>query len=419
MTVCSTAFESLGHGQARALGYQDLPILVAPHPFGALKRDQVRDLAAQCIGNLLELPLKQQDGTAAPDANAGRPAKSISVDDDIEAVNRLFRERHWTDGLPIVPPTPERVRRMLTGTMHGTARKPDEVVAQVAPGFGTATVERIAINAVMAGCEPAYLPVLIAAVEAACAPEFNLQGIQATTNPVAVWLIVNGPIVKALEMNFGPNCLGQGNWANATLGRALHLVLQNVGGAVPGDMDRATHGQPGKFLFCCAENEDENPWEPLQVERGFTREQSTVTVVGAEGTTNMNTHSKDAEDILRVVAETMKRPAGNDYRTGGEPWMIFSPEHADVLKSAGYSKAQVKQRLWEDARMPARLQSKAEHAHTVHARKAELGEITPDTLLPYSKTADMLGIIVAGGPGTHSVLVSSFGNTRSVTREIK
>ncbi len=375
----------------------------------------MRDLAAQCIGDLLELPLKQSDGAAAPDAGAARPAKTISVEDDIDAVNRLFRERRWTDGLPIVPPTPERVRRMLTGTV----RKPNEVVAQVAPGFGTATVERIAINAVMAGCEPAYMPVLIAAVEAACSPEFNLQGIQATTNPVAVWLIVNGPIVRELDMNFGPNCLGQGNWANATLGRALHLVLQNVGGAIPGEMDRATHGQPGKFLFCCAENEAETPWEALHIERGFAAGESTVTVVGAEGTTNMNTHSKDAEDILRVAAETMKRPAGNDYRTGGEPWMIFSPEHADVLKAGGYSKAAVKQRLWELSHMPARLQTKTDHAHTIHARSAELGAVTPDTLLPVSRTADMLGIIVAGGPGTHSVYVSSFGNTRSVTRAVR
>jgi hypothetical protein len=120
-----------------------------------------------------------------------------------------------------------------------------------------------------------------------------------------------------------------------------------------------------------------------------------------------------------VAAETMKRPAGNDYRTGGEPWMIFSPEHADVLKAGGYSKAVVKQRLWVLSHMPARLQTKTDHAHTIHARSAELGAVTQDTLLPVSRTADMLGIIVAGGPGTHSVYVSSFGNTRSVTRAVR
>ena len=138
-----------------------------------------------------------------------------------------------------------------------------EVVARVAPGFGEASVERIAINAVMAGCRPEYLPVLIAAVEAVAEQPFNIQGIQATTNSAAPWIIVNGPLAKTLNINSGLNCLGQGARANATLGRALRLILQNIGGALPGDMDRSTQGQPGKYSFCCAENEAESPWEPL------------------------------------------------------------------------------------------------------------------------------------------------------------
>src|SRR3989304_5574927 len=140
---------------------------------------------------------------------------SFEAPDDLDAINQLYRERRWSDGLPIVPPTAERVGRML----RHTRRAPDEVVATIAPGFGAATVERIAINAVLAGCDPEHLPVLIAATEAVAAPEFNLQGIQTTTNPAAVWLIVNGPIAAQLGMNAGINCLGQGNWANATLGR--------------------------------------------------------------------------------------------------------------------------------------------------------------------------------------------------------
>ncbi len=412
MTLCSTAFKSLGNSQAKALKYPDLPLLIAPHPFGALKRDKVLATAEQCLADLMKLLSGETAGTASV-AQADTGPALVSVEDDVDAVNRLYRDKQWTDGLPIVPPTPERVNKMLTGT----TRKREEVVALVAPGFGAATVERIAINAVMAGCDPACMPVLIAAIDAVSSPEFNLQGIQATTNPVAVWLLVNGPVVQELEMNYGPNCLGQGNWANATLGRALHLVLLNVGRALPGEMDRATHGQPGKYLFCCAENEADNPWEPLNAERGLAG-QSTVTVIGAEGTTNMNTHSKVADDMLRVVAETMKRPAGNDYRTGGEPWIIFSPEHAEVLKSAGLSKAEVKKRLWEASKMPARMFTRRDYEHSVLARKPILGDIGPDTLLPVCNTPGMLGIIVAGGPGTHSVYVSSFGNTRSVTRPV-
>jgi len=413
MTLCSTAFTGLGNNQAKALKYPDLPLLIAPHPFGALKRDKVRAAAEHCVADLMKL-LSGETSDAPGVAQTDTGPATVSVEDDLDAVNRLFREHKWGDGLPIVPPTPERLTHMLAGTQ----RNPRDIIGLVAPGFGAATVERIAINAVMAGCEPACLPVLIAAVDAVCSPEFNLQGIQATTNPVAVWLLVNGPIVQQLDMNFGPNCLGQGNWANATLGRALRLILQNVGRALPGEMDRATHGQPGKYLFCCAENEADNPWEPLNAERGFAG-QSTVTVIGAEGTTNMNTHSKIADDIIRVVAETMKRPAGNDYRTGGEPWLVFSPEHAEILKAGGYSKAEVKRRLWEKSKMPASMLTDVDMRHSIHARHAELGDMSPATLLPVCTAAENLGLIVAGGPGTHSIYVSSFGNTRSVTRAVE
>src|SRR5690606_26617637 len=224
------------------------------------------------------------------------------------------------------------------------------VIARLAPAFGAATVERIAINAVMAGCRPDYLPVLIAAVAAVDDPVFNLQGIQATTNPVAVWMIVNGPVARRLEVNAGQNCLGQGSPANVTLGRALRLILQNLGGALPGDMDRATHGQPGKIAFCCAENEAESPWLPLHVERGFDPQASTVTVVGASGTLNMNTHAKDAADLVRAFADSMPFAPSNDYWLGGEPWLIVSPEHAEVLQRDGVDKAQLRRRLLEQSK---------------------------------------------------------------------
>ena len=346
-----------------------------------------------------------------PAANA---ASLVEAPDDLDELNRFFDERRWGDGLPIVPPTPERVKKMLSGV----DRAAEEVVAAVAPGFGAATVENIAINAVLAGCRHEYLPVLIAAVEAISAPEFNLQGIQATTNPAAVWMILNGPIADRLGIASGHNCLGQGYWANATLGRALRLILQNVGGALPGDMDRATQGQPAKYSFCCAENERQSPWEPLHVERGFAREASTVTVVGTAGTTNMNTHAKDADDVIRVIADTMAHPTSNDYWISGEPWLVISPEHADIMRRAGLSKADVKRALWEQSKMRAARMAAKDRARTQVARRAELGEIQPDTLLPIAPAPEQIGIIVAGGPGTHSVYVPSFGDTRSVTRKI-
>jgi hypothetical protein len=343
------------------------------------------------------------------------PAPTFETQDDLDEINRLYRERRWSDGLPIVPPTVERVRRML----QHTQRRRDEVVARVAPAYGAATVERIAINAVMAGCDPQYLPVLVAATEAIAEPEFNLQGIQATTNPVAVWLIVNGPLVTALNINEAFNCIGQGRWSNVTLGRAMRLILQNIGGALPGEMDRATHGQPGKISFCCAENAEASPWEPLHVERGFAREQSTVTVVGAEGTMNMNTHSKNATELVRVIAETMVHPPSNEYVHGGEPWFIIGPEHAEVFKRGGFSKADLKRHLWAQSKMAAGRLSTKEIGRVRDSRTEELGELTPETLLPISPTPEDIQLIVAGGPGTHSVYVPCFGNSRAVTRLIE
>jgi hypothetical protein len=353
---------------------------------------------------------------SAPQVQPGTERAALfEAPDDIEEINRLYCERKWSDGFPVIPPTVERVGRMLAQTR----RAPDDIVARVAPGFGAATVERIAINSVMAGCEPAYLPVVIAAVEAAAAPEFNLQGIQATTNSVAVWVVVSGPIARKLEVNGTFNCLGQGYRANATIGRAVRLVLQNVGGALPAAMDRATHGQPGKYSFCCAENDEANPWEPLHVERGFRREAGTATVVGAEGTMNMNTHTKDADELIRTFAETMQHPPSNEYCHGGEPWLILSPEHAAILKGAGMSKADVKRELWDRSKLPAGRMTEKDLLRVAASREKDLGTIQPDTLLPIAPQPEDICIVVAGGPGTHSVYVPCFGNSRAVTREVR
>ncbi|RPI44849.1 MAG: hypothetical protein EHM59_11725 [Betaproteobacteria bacterium] len=386
-----------------------------PHPFGILSRDEVRVLASVCVDDVARLLCTpaaagtQPSGIQAP----GRLELIEALDDPME-LNQLFMRNRWSDGLPIVPPTPERVEAMLRGS--SLAR--DAVVASVAPAFRAATPERIAVNAVMAGCHPEYLPVLIAATKAVATPRFNLSGVQSTTNPAAVGLVINGPIAQRLGVNGAGNCLGPGHWANAALGRALRLVLQNIGGALPGDMDKATQGQPGKYTFCCAENEAASPWEPLHVERGYARETSTVTVLAPLGTWSMNTHAKDAADLIRVIGDTMAFPCSSDYVHGGAPWLVLSPEHAHVLKRDGLTKRDVKQRLWEASKLAAARLAAKDLGRVQSARRAELGEITPATMLPISLRPEDISLLVAGGDGTHSVYLPISGHSRSVTGEI-
>jgi hypothetical protein len=196
------------------------------------------------------------------------------------------------------------------------------------------------------------------------------------------------------------------------------MILQNIGRALPGEMDRATQGQPGKYTFCCAENEEANPWEPLHVERGFSADANTVTVVGALGTWNMNMTAKAGEEVIAMIGDTMQYPASSDYIYGGAPFVVLSPQHSNLFHRAAWSKADVKRRLWEASKLRAGRSRGSEFERMVTARRAELGEIVPDTLVPISEKPEDISIIVAGGPGSHSVFVPVSAHTRSVTREI-
>ncbi len=416
VTVCSTAFEGLGHAQARSLSCPDLPIALVPHPFGARSRDEIRNIAAACVGDIARLIAGSGIGSQTAHGSVSRKrAQIIEMPSDLDAFNEQAFARKWSDGLPLIPPTPARVARML----EAAGRDPAEIVARVPPAFGAASVEGIAINAAMAGARPEYMSLLITAVQAVSLPRFNLQSVQATTNPAAVWLIVNGPIANKLGVNAAGNCLGPGTWANATLGRALRLILQNIGGALPGDMDRATQGQPGKYSFCCAENEGASPWEPLHVERGFALDDSTITVAAPLGTWNMNTHAKNADVLLRVMAETMVFPASSDYTYAGEPWVMLAPEHAQILNAAGYNKAAVKQRLWELAILDARKLSPEDFRRAQNGRRAELGTLAPDQQLKISAEPGNINILVAGGPGTHSVYFPASAHAHATTLKIE
>ena len=278
----------------------------------------------------------------AADAGAERlRSRPIAIGDLEDAIEACF-DRGWSDGLPVVPPTPDRVLRML----EGTRRAPDEVVALVPPDYAECTVEKVAINAVLAGCRPEYLPVVLAAVAAACGEEFNIHGVLATTYFVGPVVVVNGPIARTIGMNSGVNALGQGNRANATIGRALQLVIRNVGGGRPGEVDRATLGNPGKYTFCFAEDEERSPWEPLSVERGVPAGASAVTLFAGEGTRGIfDQLSRTPESLARSFAWCLRTVAHPKFVRDYDAIVIVSPEHARVFREAGWSKARLREEI--------------------------------------------------------------------------
>jgi hypothetical protein len=335
-------------------------------------------------------------------------SQRIELADEYEAVQQLYLERGWSDGLPVVPPTPQRVEAMLAGV----PLDPQQVVAEIPPNWGAATVEKLAINAVMAGCLPEYLPVVLAAVEAMSDPAFNLYAVQATTHPCSPLVIVNGPIRHSLGLHSASGCYGPGWRANATIGRALRLALLNVGGARPGDGDMSTQGAPSKYSYCVAENEEQNPWQPLHVERGFHPDQSTVTVVAGEPPHNINDHAgASAEDILTIIAGAMAVTGANNAYTGGETLLALGPEHAGTIARDGLTKDDIRQWLGRRALIPL-------ERYTHETMLERFGRI-PDGPVPMVGAPEDLAIIVLGGPGKHSSWVPTFGGTtRSVTREI-
>lgn len=266
---------------------------------------------------------------------------SRSIETDAEDLIEACYERGWSDGLPVVPPTPQRVLRML----GGTDRNPAEEVGMVPPDLVPCTVEKVAINAVMAGCKPEYMPVLLAALEAALTDEFGLHGVLCTTMFCSPMIIANGPVTRAIGMNSGVNALGQGNRANATIGRALQLIVRNVGGGRPGEIDRATLGTPGKYSFCFAEAED-SEWLPLAQERGIADGKSAVTLFAGEGVQGIvDQKSRTPESLARSFALALRAVDHPKMAMAGDAVLVVSPEHSRLFIEAGWSKARLLEEL--------------------------------------------------------------------------
>ena len=282
------------------------------------------------------------------------------------------------------------------------------------PLWRQATLEKLAVNAVMAGAEPSYFPVIVAAVQAMLDPSFNLYGVQATTHPVAPLLIVHGPAAHELGVHAGSGCFGPGFRANATIGRAIRLIMLNVGGAWPGRYDMATQGSPAKFSYCIAERDDV-PWGPLHADRA-------VTVFGGEPPHNVNDHvSTTAAGILATVADTAVSLGSNVgwYFSQSQLLIVLGPEHARTIAGDGFSRADVQRFVFEHARLPLRtlklggmwgIQDWPRWMHAV---------TDDDALLPQVPSPEDVMVIVAGGPGKHSAVVPNCTFSRAVTRPIQ
>ena len=418
MTICTEAFIGLAREESKNLGMPDLPLAIIKHPIGgeslAVIHQRAEDALEQVIRGLTGDVASRSSGTASSAATAA-PERFTFADED-EALE-TFHARRLTDGLPFVLPTAERVQAMIAGS----GRQAGEVIAIVPPRWAEATVENIAINAVMAGCRPQYMPVLIAALQAAADPAFGLYSVQATTHPCAVMMLISGPIIDELGLNFRHGSFGPGFRANASIGRAMRLVLMNVGGGIPGEGDQATHGSPAKFSYCVAENEAATPWEPFRVTRGFSKTDSTVTVFSGEGPHNVNDHvCTSAESTLTVVADTMTTIGHNNAGSviRGDVLVAFGPEHAHTIASGGMSKADVQKLLYERARNKVGL-LKLRAMYKAENWPDWVDQSDDDALCPIVGKPEDIHIVVTGGPGKHSAFIPTFGTSKSVTRRIE
>jgi peroxiredoxin len=397
---------------SRAYSLQSLPTAVLVDRSGR-ETGRVVGWDAEGLQTLLSVPVTDEPPLRKPgcaakstyDADALRLIDGAGYDE----LEDMF-ERGWTDGLPVIPPTPERVQAMLGG------RDPSRLLGEIAPSVARVTIERVAACAVLAGCRPEYFPVVVAAVQAVLEPAFNVGGQAVTTQPCGQVLIVNGPVRDAIGLNAAVGALGPGWRANMTIGRALRLVVSLTGGGYPGRLDRSTLGNPGKIGLCFAEDEEASPWEPLHVSRGFSESSSVVTVVGADAPLSISDHrSMGPLELTRVLGEAAAATwSPNWWPLGGVSLFVICPEHARSFEQWGWSKQRVREEMFSVVARPA--------------GSLRWGETTPfvgaapdDQLVRKWSSPDDIMLVVAGGEaGRYSAV---FGpclgmNTEPISKEV-
>lgn len=406
------------YATSRAYELETVPTAVLVEPNGELAgrivgwdHDGLRALLRRAHAATAGADALPELGSDPPKRKPGCAAKSTLDAEALDAMRGGFDEleemfeRGWTDGLPVIPPTQERVQAMLGG------RDGAECIGEVPPGMGAATLERIASCAVLAGCRPDYFPVVLAAVRAALEPRFNLAGQAVTTQPAGQVVIVNGPVRDAIGLNGSIGALGPGWRANMTIGRALRLLLTLTGGGYPGRLDRATLGHPGKLAMCFGEDEEASPWEPLHAERGFDRERSVVTLLAADAPLSISDHrSASPQELARVLGWAAAATwSPNWWPLGGHSLFVICPEHAELFAAAGWDKQRVREEIFEAVERPA--------------RELRWGETTPvvsradddQSIRKWDSPADMILVVAGGEAGRYSAV---FGPCLGMDAEI-
>jgi hypothetical protein len=415
--VVTGEFLTLAQTESQTRGMSELALIEVPHPVGSISLQALKSLAESTV-DAITAALTQQVGHGDLARQNGDSAASdfqatLRVPADPAQMFQFLASRGWTDGLPTLAPTPMAVDEMMAAAGLDKSCS----LGVIPPLNGIATVEKIAANAVMAGCLPEHFPLVVAATRGMLQAGFKLDGVQTTTGNVAPMLIVNGPCRDDLHINYSSNVLGQGWRANATIGRAIRLILTNIGGATPGLYDKATLGQPAKYTFCIAENEQENPWEPLHVERGLHPGSDAVSVFGCSGINSaVDMASQSAHGLLKTFALTMIGAITSGV-TSSEALLIICPEHATILAAGGLSKAAIRQELFAAARLPHEKVS-AENLVLLSKRRPSWFENGSNEIGAIDKPED-LWIVVAGGKGAKSAYLPGRTGTRMQTTAVQ
>ena len=416
MTIASSDFLELAEQASMNNAGAKMSFVVVSHPVAGIGREAAMEKAEKAFPDLLEAATKWTPPSVDEKAlkqEAAYPASTLTFKGTTAELSQMFIDKGWSEGIPITPPTPDKVEEML----KGTTRKPDEVIWTIPPRNGVLTVELVATYAVMAGCKPSYMPVLISALEGLKDPDINWLGLTTTTHPNGVLVVVNGPIAKKIGLASGMGAAGGQYQANTAIGYAISLITDVVGGSKSPLPDKTTLGWSGNTIATViAENVDDSPWEPYSVEKGFNEDDNLVTVYSGGPPLNVADHSSpDADGLLKTFANSITYSGQNSV--GAMPRdviILLNPEFAEQLSKAGFTKAKFKEWLFENGRKPA-----GDYPAGCAANASKNMGITIDdsTPVPIVSSPDHFAIFIAGGAGRHAQYWPSFVSGKTPTNQ--